>query len=99
MPGAVVHTYNPSYSGRLRMGRSQFKGSLGKKLVRPHLNQQLGMVSHTYHPKLHGRLRSGLQSKASLCRKRARCGAVVLSVELRQEAQNRIVVCKILSPN
>jgi hypothetical protein len=37
---------------RLRLGRSWFKTILGKKFMRPHLNQWLGTVMHTCHPKL-----------------------------------------------
>jgi hypothetical protein len=45
--------------GRLQSGGLRLKASLGRKSVRPHLNQQLGAVACVCHPKLHGRLRSG----------------------------------------
>jgi hypothetical protein len=43
----VVHTYNLCYWG----GRSPFKTSLGKKLVRPHMStNKVGMVACTCNP-------------------------------------------------
>jgi hypothetical protein len=35
----VVHVCNPSYSGDGDLGKEQFKDSLGKSLMRLHLNQ------------------------------------------------------------
>jgi hypothetical protein len=38
----MAHAYHPNYSGGL-----QFEASLGKKLVKPHLNKQVGDDVHT----------------------------------------------------
>jgi hypothetical protein len=35
----AAHACNPSFLGRLRSLRSQFEANLGKKFVRPHVNQ------------------------------------------------------------
>jgi hypothetical protein len=43
----------------LRWEGSWFVASLGKKLVRPHLNQELGSVMCACHPKIGWRLRLG----------------------------------------
>jgi hypothetical protein len=49
-----------------KSGELQFKGSLGKKFLRPYLNQYLGTVACACHPKLKQRLRcKGLWSQAS----------------------------------
>jgi hypothetical protein len=45
------------------LGRSWFEASLGKNLVRLHLNQELGGVGHSYHPSEGRKLKiEGLQS-------------------------------------
>jgi hypothetical protein len=46
----VAHAYKYQLLGRQRSGGSLFKASPGKKFMKPHLNQQLGVVAHTCLP-------------------------------------------------
>jgi hypothetical protein len=45
----VAHTYNPSYSGGRGQRVSRFEVILGKKFMRPYLNEyeKLGMLVYT----------------------------------------------------
>jgi hypothetical protein len=48
----VAQGCNPSYSGSTELWS---KTSLGKKFLRPHLNQWLGVVAYTFYPRYMGK--------------------------------------------
>jgi hypothetical protein len=49
------------------LGRLQFKASLGKKFIKPHLNQWLGTIAHTVIPATQGSMNRKITVKADWC--------------------------------